>query len=229
MRYDAVLLDAGGVLLLPDHAVVGGALRASGLAPDGEQMDRAHYAAVQAVDRHGTADWDVYLTAYVRECGSVGPGMSEAVRRLDEALAPDVWLRPVAGAAEVLAQLAAAGVRIAVVSNSTGVVADLLRHDATRLCQVGPGPGVPVHAIIDSHDVGHDKPDPAIFHIALEATGVAADRTLFVGDTRHADIAGAAGVGIPGAHYDPYALCERQAGHVHVAHLREIADLVQQG
>ena len=40
------------------------------------------------------------------------------------------------------------------------------------------------------------KPHPAIFERALEALGVRAERTLFVGDSLAVDIAGAAALGM---------------------------------
>ena len=45
-------------------------------------------------------------------------------------------------------------------------------------------------------EVGWRKPHPAIFERALEGLGVAAERTLFVGDSLAIDLAGAAAVGM---------------------------------
>jgi putative hydrolase of the HAD superfamily len=47
-----------------------------------------------------------------------------------------------------------------------------------------------------SSEVGRRKPDPVIFRHALDALGVAPERTLFVGDTLATDIAGAAALGM---------------------------------
>lgn len=49
--------------------------------------------------------------------------------------------------------------------------------------------------MIISGEVKVDKPDPRIFHLALEALGCAPEETLFVGDSLAADIAGARAVG----------------------------------
>jgi putative hydrolase of the HAD superfamily len=64
-------------------------------------------------------------------------------------------------------------------------------------------------AIVISGDVGCKKPDPEIFRIALEKTGLTADQTVYVGDTQE-DVEGAIAAGIrpvlivrpeePGAH-----------------------------
>jgi len=47
-----------------------------------------------------------------------------------------------------------------------------------------------------SSDVGVRKPDPRIFHAALEALDVPADRAVFVGDEPEADIGGARAAGL---------------------------------
>ncbi|OLB09492.1 MAG: hypothetical protein AUH18_10630 [Candidatus Rokubacteria bacterium 13_2_20CM_69_10] len=50
--------------------------------------------------------------------------------------------------------------------------------------------------IVDSARVGCTKPDPRIFHRALEGVGVAAGDATFVGDSPTRDMAGARGVGM---------------------------------
>lgn len=45
--------------------------------------------------------------------------------------------------------------------------------------------------LVDSACVGHRKPEPAIFHRALDALGVRPDSTVFVGDSLERDMAGA--------------------------------------
>ncbi|MBI2861848.1 MAG: HAD-IA family hydrolase [Chloroflexi bacterium] len=47
-----------------------------------------------------------------------------------------------------------------------------------------------------SCDVGCEKPDPRIFHAALERAGVGAKEVVHVGDQYYSDIVGARGVGI---------------------------------
>ncbi len=45
-RFDAIWLDAGGVLVLPDPTVLGPLLAYFGGSPDVERQRRAHYAAM---------------------------------------------------------------------------------------------------------------------------------------------------------------------------------------
>ncbi len=47
-----------------------------------------------------------------------------------------------------------------------------------------------------SSEVGRRKPDPSLFERALRALGVPAERALFVGDSRYADVRGAKEVGM---------------------------------
>ena len=50
--------------------------------------------------------------------------------------------------------------------------------------------------IVTSHEVHTEKPDPAIFHAALERAAVKASETIHVGDQYHADVLGARNAGI---------------------------------
>jgi HAD superfamily hydrolase (TIGR01509 family) len=50
--------------------------------------------------------------------------------------------------------------------------------------------------LVDSHRVGAEKPDPAIFRVALEALGAVPDTTVFVGDSLRRDREGARRMGM---------------------------------
>jgi FMN phosphatase YigB (HAD superfamily) len=93
---------------------------------------------------------------------------------------------------------------VAIVSNCDGTATSILA--STEVCQVGPGPGVEVAAIVDSAIVGVAKPDPAIFESALAATRSVPARTVFVGDSRRFDIDGARAAGLQPVQLDPYGL-----------------------
>ena len=93
---------------------------------------------------------------------------------------------------------------VAIVSNNDGTAAKQCR-DAS-ICQVGPGPFVEVVALVDSGELGIAKPDPRIFTPAIDALDVDPARTLYVGDTVHADVRGATAAGLPVVQLDPYGL-----------------------
>jgi HAD superfamily hydrolase (TIGR01509 family) len=50
--------------------------------------------------------------------------------------------------------------------------------------------------LVDSHRVGAEKPDPAIFRVALESLGATPDTTVFVGDSLRRDREGARRMGM---------------------------------
>lgn len=113
-----------------------------------------------------------------------------------------MWIREIEGARDAIRAIADTGVQIAIVSNADGTVEQQLRADG--ICQVSPGAGVEVAAVIDSRVAGVAKPDPAIFTYALDAVGVAPERAIHVGDTPAADVAGARAAGIHPVLVDPF-------------------------
>jgi putative hydrolase of the HAD superfamily len=225
---EAVFLDVGGVFHLPDHEIVSAALRRAGVVGplDPAVLDRAHYAGAKALEVWPQGDvhtglWAAYERAYAVEAGVPEDRLDGAVAELDVAFAEKgVWSRLAAGSMDGLHALAATGVTLAIVSNSDGTLEERLR--AEGICQVGPGTGVPMAIVIDSDAVGVAKPDPAIFRIALEATGVAPDRALHIGDTVGADVDGALAAGVRPVHLDPYGFCSDDS-HPHAPDLSTVA------
>ena len=220
----AVLLDVGGIIVLPDHAEVVAAGARAGIAVDPDRLDAAHYAAIAAWDRSTEVElWRPYVAAYYEAAGVPASRLDEALPMLVAAFRSTIWSRPIAGAAAALRALARVGIPIGIVSNADGRVEPLLRE--LGVCQVGAGPGVEVGIVVDSTVVGFEKPDPRIFEIALRALGVAPERTIHVGDSARADVAGAIAAGVTPVHLDPHQLC-RDEGHVHVAALADLIPLV---
>jgi putative hydrolase of the HAD superfamily len=248
---DAVLLDVGGVFFLPDHASLRDALARAGVAEaDPGGFDRAHYFALAAAEQHpearmeftgrsaddaqpatGAARVDAivsqYPLTYLRALGVPDGRLEDANRELFALTAPRVpWTRVRRETADDLHALAGTGVRLAIVSNADGTVEELLGEHG--ICQVGEGLGVPVAAVVDSTVVGVAKPDPRIFEIALAAVEAPPQRTIHVGDSLLADVAGAMAAGITPVHYDPFDLCPGN-GHRDVVALAELVPLVQAG
>jgi putative hydrolase of the HAD superfamily len=108
---------------------------------------------------------------------------------------PGLWCRPVEGARAVLDRLPAMGLRIACVSNSDG-------RAEQHLVEAGVREGL--EFVVDSQHVGVEKPDPAIFRIALERMGLPPGRALYVGDIRSVDEAGARAAGMRFVLLDPF-------------------------
>jgi putative hydrolase of the HAD superfamily len=201
---DAVLFDAGGVLVLPDPTVLAPLLAPYGGDPALERHVRAHYAGMavkseQGADEH---DWLAYDEAYVSCVGVGETDVAEAAVVLGATRSAWLWRYPVAASAAALAELHRRGVRIGVVSNASGQIEGVLRR--TAVCQVGDGAGTPVACVVDSHVVGVAKPDPAIFTPALEALGCPPDRVAYVGDSLVIDVRGARAAGLQPVLLDPY-------------------------
>ncbi|MEU0215865.1 HAD-IA family hydrolase, partial [Streptomyces sp. NPDC006265] len=57
------------------------------------------------------------------------------------------------------------------------------------------GLDTPAHGWVVSEAVGHKKPAPEIFRAAAATVGAGLDGAWVIGDSPHADIAGAAGIG----------------------------------
>lgn len=214
---EAVLFDAGGVLLEPDWAPVREGL---GLDLDEERCRFAHYRSVQELDRTGFVEWRVHDRVIATEMGVPEELLDRAVDLIEQVYTGLPWL-PIAGAAEGLAAVQAAGYRVGIVSNAHGTIADQL--ETHEICSANGGPGVQVEVVVDSHLVGVEKPDPAIFRLALDALGLPADRCLYVGDTVLFDVVGARAAGIEPVHVDPYELCGTPGDHPHIS---RVGDLV---
>ena len=227
-QVEAVLLDLGGVFYLPDHERVLAALGRLDLAIERERLDEAHYRGIAALDDFRDGDrsvWHAYNRAYAQMCGVAPDALADAAEvLLAEFDAGGAWTRVIPGSVDALRALHDLGVGLAVVSNADGTVEEQLRLD--QICQVGPGPGVPVEVILDSSVVGVSKPDPAMFRLALDALGVDAAHAIHVGDTPAADVEGAWAAGVTPVLVDPYRL-HPSVECTHVTSLAEVPALLQ--
>jgi HAD superfamily hydrolase (TIGR01549 family) len=113
----------------------------------------------------------------------------------------------------VISELRQRGFTLAVVSNADGRVPAAI---AAR--------GLAEHfaAIVDSHLVGVEKPDPRIFAIALEACGAEPADAVYVGDIYEIDVRGARNAGMTPVLLDP--LCAY--GEVDCARITALTELL---
>jgi putative hydrolase of the HAD superfamily len=221
-RFDAVSLDVGGVLVVPDHGALAGALDRIGVAHDRSRFGIGHYEAMAAMDRatSGAEDFTDYLWGFLTAVRVADVDRPRAHDALTDVLRTPVWCQPVPGSRDALRSLSAAGLRLAVTSNSDGTVEDhLARHEWV---QVGDGPGAPVEVVTDSGRVGVGKPDARVFQATVDALGLPAERILHVGDSAFYDVAGAVAVGMLAVHMDPFALCD--GDHPHIRRLVDLLD-----
>ena len=204
-RFDAILFDAGGVLVLPDPTVLAPLLAYYGGDPAHERHIRAHYLAMAAKSVAGSSesDWSAYNLVYVDAVGVAPHERDAAAHALQRTRSALIWRWPIADSVLALRELHAAGVPIAIVSNASGQIEEVLRRSG--VCQVGPGEHTPVLTVVDSHLVGVAKPDPAIFDHALDLLGAHDRRRVaYVGDSVAMDVGGARAAGLHPILLDPY-------------------------
>ena len=233
-RPEAVLLDVGGVFLLPTpERVIAAFERAECTIPAGV-LQAAHYTAAAAftTDLDAVDDWAgcwrTYLEAYVDACLDACEidlvDRDDVHRHVDSEFADAaLWLSPIAGAKQGVHELRETGVKVGVISNADGVMGERLR--GLEIAQVGPGVGVELDCVIDSGAVGFMKPDPKIFELALDAVDVDASRAWYVGDIPGIDVVGARNAGMRPFLVDPLDL-HHAADYERVGSLSEVAALV---
>lgn len=227
----AVLLDVGGVFLLPDRSRIRQALDQVGHSViDDAVIDRAHYRATRVfpMDLKGDEDlrhhWDRYLEVYAQSLGVSEGLIDQAVEHLrNEYVSGELWSEIIVGSPEGLEELVATGVPVGIVSNSNGTIQERLAH--LEVLQVGPGAGVEVRCVVDSGTVGVEKPDPRIFDHALDRIGMGPEGMWYVGDTPAFDVVGANRAGLRPILMDPFAV-NGDFNVTCVASLSEVAEMI---
>jgi len=207
LALEAVVFDAGGTLVRLDFEWMAETLRERGFSIDAVAVRRAEVEGRRRYDASwGTAGADpaplgrrgdvhAYLGGTLEAAGVPADRVPEIVGRfLEREKSAGLWVRPAEGAREALDGVGAMGLRIAVVSNSDGRAEWHLKH-------TGVHEGI--EFVVDSHHVGREKPDPDIFHIALQRLGVEPGRALYVGDIRSVDEVGARAAGMHFVLIDP--------------------------
>ena len=191
-----VFLDAGGVLIYPGWARIAETMGRHGVTVEAAALAAAEPFAKKQIDDAKTVgnttdaarSWlyfDLILEgAGVPRTEGAGAALVELhafhkAHNLWEYVPP--YVRP------ALEALRARGLKLTIVSNANGTL-------CAHLDRLGVG-GL-VDCVLDSHDVGVEKPDPRIFQIALERSAADRDSTIHVGDFYQADVAGARAAGI---------------------------------
>jgi HAD superfamily hydrolase (TIGR01509 family) len=192
----AVFLDAGGVLVDPNWARVSEALVRHGVRVSPEALAAAEPLAKRALDTpelvRTTSDRTRGWKYFNLVLEHAGVALSDAT---DRALADlheyhrrsNLWETVPPGVPEALARLRGLGLLLVVASNANGTV----RAHFERI-------GLAAHfdLVLDSHDVGIEKPDPAFFAHGLAAIRVRADEAVHVGDFYAIDVVGARAAGL---------------------------------
>lgn len=201
----ALFFDAGNTLIRMDFAAIAGALAGLGAPVEPERLERAEWRArvrldadllarPESTESAGVAER--YLTYVLEEAGLREPRVVAGLLAWRRAFnAPlGLWTAPAPRAAEAVRLARQAGLRTGVISNSDGTVRRILE----RL-----GLAADLDFVLDSREVGVEKPDPRIFALALERAGVRAAEAAYVGDLYSVDVLGARRAGLRAVLLDP--------------------------
>ena len=195
-----LLLDAGNTLVFLDFEAVAAVLAAEGVTVEptrlaaAETGAKARYQALLAEGGSHEDGWRVYQRLLLE-----GARVQEDLERLVDALRRahdrfNLWRRVPPEVRPALRKAREAGVRLGIVSNSEGRLVRLLE----RLALLDF-----FETVVDSGVEGIRKPDPRIFHRALERMGVS--DALYAGDIPDVDVEGARAAGLRGVLVDPAA------------------------
>ncbi len=230
----AVLFDAGNTLMHLDYEFIAAVLAQHGHPATPLAIRIAEYGAKAAIDRELAPE----MAAPESVEGLLWPddsgerpsyfavalhhlGVSRAAMRpiLDALQAHNrescLWRVVEPDTAGVLAELRERGFTLAVISNSDGRV----EGDLGRL-----GLGEHFVAVVDSHVVGVEKPNPEIFRLALERIGVVAEESVYVGDVFGIDVMGARRAGLEAVLIDALG---RYPGRVDCPRIRRLGELLE--
>jgi putative hydrolase of the HAD superfamily len=204
----AIFFDAGNTLLRMNYGVIAAELERRGRPVAVDTLQRAEWHARVRLDEELLARRDPDVsTESGRTAGRYLRHILEGAGIRDEALIAAMadWRRaynppigvwntadPDAGAA--LALVRRHGVAAGVISNSNGSVRSILES-------LGLTPHLDF--VLDSGDLGFEKPDPRIFHLALDRAGVEAPDAAYIGDLYSVDVLGARAAGIAAVLLDP--------------------------
>jgi putative hydrolase of the HAD superfamily len=191
-----LLLDVGGVLVRPNFDRLAGALRAHGVSADPAAMAAAEPRVKKTLDRPPSPGFSTdaergwhYFNLVLSEAGITRSAATDAALAEVKAWHDQhcLWEDVLPGVRPALQELRRAGLRLAAVSNSNGTLQRLFDR-------LGFTPSFEV--ILDSQVEGIEKPDPRLFHLALEKLGAPAGDALHAGDFYNVDVAGARAAGI---------------------------------
>jgi putative hydrolase of the HAD superfamily len=191
---EAVLLDAGGVLIDLDYRYLQRLIEPVHREVPEAELSQAESLARKEINRSVGDDgevahrWREYFHIILGHVGVCGDRHAAIIDSLWEAhQRVGLWTVAAEGALAAVGELRRRGYRLGVVSNAEGTVARNL-DDA--------GFAGLFDTVVDSHLVGVMKPDPAIFRIALERMSLEAGKVVFVGDMPEIDVKGARAAGI---------------------------------
>ncbi len=202
-------LDAGNTVIFLDHARLAVLLVAEGYRTTAADLVRIEGEAKRALEDGGgvrvpwlhahlpgATSWGKMIGTMIARAGVPEARVPELLAILwDEHVLLNFWWLVPDGLGDALEAVRARGVKVAIVSNSEGMLDVLFaRLDIAKHFDL----------VVDSGKLGIEKPDPGIWKVALEAFPTAPERVLHLGDTHATDVIGAEALGFRTGLIDPY-------------------------
>jgi putative hydrolase of the HAD superfamily len=208
MPVRAILFDAGNTLLRMNYDVIALELGRLGVAVTPDDVRRAEWRArvrldadvlsrpASAVSTESQSTASRYVRYLLDELGVGDPAAVDAMDRWRRTYNVPVgpWNVADPRARDALTLATGAGLATAVISNSNGSVRSIL--ESLGLAGF-------LDFVLDSFEVGVEKPDPRIFRLGLARLGVVAAEAVYVGDLYSVDVLGARAVGLDAILLDP--------------------------
>jgi HAD superfamily hydrolase (TIGR01509 family) len=202
-------LDAGNTIIFLDHARLAGWATAHGVGIDAETLVKTEGEAKLLQEQHSLLDvpwagdglpgakgWGRMVGTILHRAGVPSHTVTAWLPLLwVEHVRLNLWSLVPEGLGAALDAARARGVKIAIVSNSEGMLEELF-------VRLGVAPHLDL--LLDSGKLGVEKPDPRIFRMALDKFGVGSEEALHLGDSIATDVLGAQAAGIRLALVDPY-------------------------
>lgn len=227
MRIQVVFFDFGNTLTYMSPAPAEVAFRLFqelGFRVDLDVLTRAHQKASEFYgerwrDYRGRMRefWRMF-NGFVLDSLDISDAEGVLAEAIHEGFNRPDWYHLYPDTPDALDALKSRGFRLGIISNNVDEM--LVRLQQLELVRY-------FETITYSQEAGAEKPDPAIFRVALQRAGCAPAEAMHVGDTYEADVVGARGVGVTpvlidrDSHY-PNADCAR------ITDLRELVDLIGQ-
>jgi HAD superfamily hydrolase (TIGR01509 family) len=193
-RTAAVFFDVDFTLIHPGPRFQGAGYRENcarhGVDVDAARFEAAVAGAASVLDSsdelYNATLYLQYTRRIIELMGGTGPGVDRVAQEMYDDWAEHHHFSLYEDVPEVLGALAAAGVRLGLISNSHRCLASFQAHFELD--------GL-ISATVSSPDYGFMKPHPAIFQAALALVQVPAEAAVMVGDSLSHDALGAARAG----------------------------------
>jgi len=192
----AVFFDVDFTLIYPGPMFRGEGYRAFcaryGMQVDAAKFEHGVASAASLLDGPDDAPYDAeifvkYTRHIIEQMGGEGPRIDDCAREIYAEWAACQHFELYDEVPAVLRELATAGVRIGLISNSHRCLASFESHFELQ--------GL-ISATVSSSEHGFMKPHPSIFSAALQLVNVAAGDAVMVGDSVRQDVEGALRAGM---------------------------------